>query len=141
MTFEPQKPRRFSPLRAGAFVASLEVDVSATRICYACLSFVSFPLVDGDEREALSWTRRLTPSLWYEGLEEYALSTVRAARDGGVRDAEGACADLELNGGESAVARALVLRLAEDLARRTKIELRLETAARDRLLLAAPELN
>ena len=31
------------------------------------------PLADGDEREALSWARTMTPDLWHEGLAEYAL--------------------------------------------------------------------
>lgn len=138
---DPQQARRFTLMRARAFVARLDVDVGTTCICYACLSFVSFPLDAGDEREAVSWARRMTPDLWYEGLEEYALATVRAACDAGVRDAEQAYADLELAGGRSAVARALVLRLAADLTRRTTTEMRLEAAARDRLRLAAPELN
>jgi hypothetical protein len=127
--------------RARAFADRLEVDVSTTRICYACLSFVSFPLADGDEKEALSWARRLTPDLWGEGLREYALATVRAARDAGVRDGQAALADLEERGFRSAVARALVLRLADDLARRTRTEMTLEQAARPRLALAPPELN
>jgi hypothetical protein len=141
MTSKPQKHRPFPLLRARAFVARLEVDIGATQICYACLSFVSLPLDEGDEREALSWARRMTPDLWYEGLEEYALATVSAARDAGVRDAEAAWADIELNRGRSAVARALVLRLAEDLSRRTRTEMRIEAAARGRLALAPPELN
>ncbi len=141
MTSKPQKRRPFSLLRARAFVACLDVDVKAAGICYACLSFVSLPLDGGDEREAVSWARKLTPDLWHEGLEEYALATVCAARDAGVREADAASVDLELNGGRSTVARALVLRLAEDLTRRTRTEMRLEAAARDRLPLAAPELN
>jgi hypothetical protein len=131
----------FSPLRAHAFVARLELDVGAARICYACLSLVSMPLADGDEREALSWARTMTPDLWHEGLAEYALETVRAARDAGIREAAAALADLELNGEDSAIARALVLSLAADLTRRTRTEMRIEAAARPMLRLARPELN
>ncbi|MGZ4354342.1 MAG: hypothetical protein ACXVZ4_12420 [Gaiellaceae bacterium] len=131
----------FSLARARAFVARLEVDVGRTSICYACLSFVSFPLDDGDERQALSATRKMTPILWDEGLREYALAAVRHAMQTGVAEAEAAFADLDLQGGRSAVARALVLRLADDLTRRTRTEMRLEEAARDRLRRAPPGLN
>jgi hypothetical protein len=131
----------FSLLRAQAFAARLAVDVSAAQVCYACLSFVSIPLAEGDEKEALGWAHRLTPDLWQEGVREYALATVRAASGDGVREADAALADLELNGGHSAVAEALVLRLADDLARRTRKEVQLESAARPRLTLAPPELN
>lgn len=60
----------FSLLRARAFVARLEVDVGRTSICYACLSFVSFPLDEGDERRALNEARKMTPILWDEGLRD-----------------------------------------------------------------------
>jgi hypothetical protein len=130
-----------SLLRARTFAARLELDVGTARICYACLSFVSLSLHEGDERGALGWARRMTPDLWEEGLAEYALATVRAARDAGIRDADVALADLELNGGHGAVARAFVLCLAADLTRRTRTELSVEQAARPRLELAPPELN
>jgi hypothetical protein len=137
----PGSTRPIPLARARAFAGRLDVDVSTTRICYACLSFVSFSLDDGDEREAKVWARRMTPDLWVEGLEEYALELVRAARNAGVADAGPALADLELYRGRSAVARALVLRLAADLAQRTKTEMQLEAAARPRLDLTPPELN
>jgi hypothetical protein len=127
--------------RARRFAARLEVDVRHARICLACLSFVSWPVGEGDEREALRMARQVTPDLWHEGLAEYALPLVAEARDGGVPGADAALADLEGRGGRSAVARALVLRLADDLSRRTRTEMRLEAAARPRLGLARPELN
>lgn len=64
-----------------------------------------------------------------------------SARDAGIRDADVALADLELKGCHSAVARALVLRLAADLTQRTRTELRLEDATRATLRLASPGLN
>jgi hypothetical protein len=132
---------RYPLQRARAFAARVDVDVRQSNICLACLSFVSWPVGEGDGREALSWTRRLTPDLWDEGLPEYVLPLVREAVAAGVPDAERALADLEAKGARSAVARAFVLRLAEDLAQRTRIETRLEAAARARLELAPPELN
>lgn len=122
MAREPQKPRLVSFLRARAFATRLDVDPWAAGICLACLSFVVFPLDNGDEREALTWLRRMTPDLWAEGLEAYALAVVQQARDDGVRDAEEALADLTLNGAQSAVARALVLRLAEVEVQRIRAE-------------------
>lgn len=124
-----------------SFAAQLDLDVSRTPICYACLSFVSFPLDEGDEREARSWARRMTPFIWEEGLAEPALAAVRKARAAGVPRAAACLADLEERGGRSVVARAIVLRLAADLAARTRTELRLAATARPRLALAPPELN
>lgn len=109
-------------MRARAFAVRLDVDPWAAGICLPCLSFVVFPLDSGDEREALAWMRRMTPDLWAEGLEEYATAVVRRARADGVRDADEALADLTLNGGQSAVARALVLRLAEVEVERLRAE-------------------
>src|SRR5829696_2896895 len=134
-------PRSFPLARARVVAAHLDLDVGRLPICYACLSFVSFPLDRGDEREAISWARKMTPDIWHEGLGEPALEAVGRARDAGVMGAEAALADLDRAGGRSAVARAIVLRLAADLARRTRTEMRLEAAARDRLTLAPPELN
>jgi hypothetical protein len=131
-------------LRLGAlapFASGLDLDVSRTGICYACLSFVSFPLEEGEEREARSWARRMTPTIWEEGLAEHALAAVRKARDAGVAGAEACLADLEARGGRSVVARAIVLRLAADLSQRTRTEMRLWGAARGRLALAPPEWN
>lgn len=123
------------------FAACLELDLARTTVCYACLSFVSFPLDAGEVEEARSWARRMTPYIWVEGLAEPALAAAReAAMEGGPLAA--AClADLEERGGKSVVARAIVLRLAADLTARTRTELVLEQAARSRLELAPPEWN
>ena len=83
----------------------------------------------------------MAPDLWAEGLEEPALAAVRRACKRGVPDAPAALADLERNGGTSPVALAIVRRLAEELSRRTRLELRIEELARGRLPLAPPELN
>jgi hypothetical protein len=104
-------------------VAALDLDVNAIGICHACLSFVSFPLDDGDEREAKRQARTMTPRLWEEGLDKTALNAVRKACSDGVPGAEPALAELERNGGRSGVARAIVLSLAADLARQTRIEM------------------
>lgn len=106
-----------------ALVAALDLDVNAIGICHACLSFVSVPLDGGDEREAKRQARTMTPWLWEEGLAEPAVAAVRKARAGGVPGADLALADLERAGARSAVARAVVLRLAADLAEHARIEM------------------
>jgi hypothetical protein len=83
----------------------------------------------------------MTPDRWDDGLAEPALAAVRRACELGVPDAEAALADLERHCGRSSVARSIVQRLAEELSRQARTEMRLETLARDRLRLAPPELN
>ncbi len=62
----------------------------------------------------------MTPQLWVDGLAAPALAAVRRAGNRGVPDAAAALADLERHGGDSAVARAIVRRLAEELSRRAR---------------------
>jgi hypothetical protein len=83
----------------------------------------------------------MTPDLWAEGLSDLALAAVSRARDGDVLDAAAALDDLEHSAGRSQTARAIVRRLAADLSRRTRTEMRVETLAGDRLPLAPPDLN
>jgi hypothetical protein len=118
----------------------LDLDLNGG-ICHACLSFVSYALDKGDPRKISRQIRRITPDLWADGLAGPALSAVRHAYEIGVPDAEAALADLERRGGRSSVARSIVRRLAEELSRRVRTQMRLETLARDRLRLAPPELN
>jgi hypothetical protein len=115
--------------RAAALVARLDLDLD-DGICHACLSFVSFAIDRGDEREVTRWVRRMTPDLWDDGLDVQALEAARKARDAGMADSEQALADLEGRGRRSVVARVIVRRLAGELA---------ERAARDPWL--SPELN
>jgi hypothetical protein len=127
--------------RADRLAAMLDLDLALQRICHACLSFVSFPLDHGDERRARIEARKMAPWLWDDGLEEPALAAVRQARVAGVPDAEDALVDLERLGPRSRMAQAIVLRLAAELARRTKIELAAIERTRQRLTLVPPELN
>jgi hypothetical protein len=132
--------RPLAELRADALARMLDLDLD-TGICHACLSFVSFALDEGDPVEIARQIRRMTPDLWQDGLAEPALAAVRRACELGVPDAEAALADVEARGARSSVARSIVRRLAEELSRRTRTEMRIETLARDRLRLAPPELN
>ncbi len=126
--------------RADVLTTMLDLDLDAG-ICHACLSFVSFALDEGDPLEIARQIRRMTPDLWDDGLAGPALAAVRHVCELGVPDAEAALADLERHRGRSSVARSIVRRLADELSRRARTEMRLETLARDRLRLAAPELN
>jgi len=128
-----------SATRARAFVAQLELTLAG--VCLACLSFVSFPLDDGDEREVGRQVRAMTPWLWADGLDAQALAAVRAACKRGIRDGPAALAELESLGARSAVAREVVRRLASMLVAQERRDRRLEALARPRLPLAAPELN
>ena len=128
-----------SPTRNRAFVAQLELTLAG--VCLACLSFVSCPLDDGDEREVARQVRAMTPWLWADGLDAQALAAVRAACERGIRDGPAALAELESLGSRSAVAREVVRGLASMLVARERQNRRLEALARPRLPLAAPELN
>jgi hypothetical protein len=130
----------FSDLRAHAFVRRLDLGLDVD-ICFACLGIVALEVDRGDPARIWREARRLTPDLWAEGLREPAFAAVRQARERGVHDAGEALADLERNGPDSAVARAIVVRLADELSRRARTELRVEAAARHRLRLAPPQWN
>lgn len=103
-------------MNAEVLVRTLELSLDDLPICLACLSFVAFAIDSGDEREIRRWTRQMTPDIWAEGLALPATLAVERARRHGVVGAADAVSDLELHGGRSAVARAIVRRLAEELA-------------------------
>jgi hypothetical protein len=103
-----------------AVAAELDIELDEIGICHACLSFVSFPLGDGDERRARREARRIAPDLWREGLALPAKRALRRARDRGVAGAREACVEAETAGGRSAIACAIVMRLAAIQAERAK---------------------
>ena len=129
----------FSEVRAHAVARQLDVGLDG--ICFACLGMVSMALDSGDRSAVVREVRRMTPDLWADGLEEPALAAVRRAVELGVPDADAALDDLELGGGESCTARAIVWKLAGDLARRVHTTTQVEARARSRLLRAPPEWN
>jgi hypothetical protein len=128
-----------SARRADLVAKELELDLDKG-ICHLCLSIVSFAL-DESPPSLHGKLRQMTPQLWVDGLAPQAFEAVRRACERGVPDADTALADLELNGGLSATARSIVRRLAVELDRRTRMELRLEELARDRLRRAPPQWN
>jgi hypothetical protein len=109
---------QITSVAAAELAAQLDLDVDIG-ICHACMSFVSMPLSAGDERQAAGATRRITPDLWAEGLAQPARMALRRAREAGLGGAEEALADVDENGPRSVTARAIVRRLASDLAERS----------------------
>jgi hypothetical protein len=120
--------------------AALDVDLNVG-VCFACLSFVSLAIDHGDAAEIAREVRRMTPDLWADGLDVQIRTAVKRAVARNVEGADAALADIERNGGRSAIARAVVRRLAEELSRRTRTNVAIRASGRDRLSLAPPELN
>jgi hypothetical protein len=132
--------RGLPQVRADAIAALIDVELDSG-ICFACLGIVSIAIDGGNPSDIARELRRMTPDLWDDGLSEVAIQAVRRARDRAVTAADAALADLEERGGRSVVARAIVRKLAEELSRRVHTTTFVETKARERLLLAPPELN
>ena len=108
---------RITDEQAQALAQALELDVHEVGICHACLSFVSFPLDAGDDREVRRALAYITPHLWEEGLALPTLAALERARRAGVPQADAALADVNALGHRSRVVREIVLRLAADLVR------------------------
>jgi hypothetical protein len=109
--------------RAETLASALDLDVDAIGICHACLSFVSFALDDGDEREIRSQTLRMTPILWDEGLSLPLRLALEGACASGVEDAVRALDDIDRFGARTTIARAVVRLLALQLSIRTHAQL------------------
>lgn len=101
--------------QARAVAHTLELDLDELDICLACLSFVSFPLASGDDREIRRALAYVTPHIWEEGLALPAVGALERARRAGLPHAQAALADIDALGSRSRVVRELVLRLAADL--------------------------
>ena len=101
---------------ADQVAADLELSVHDIGICHACLSFVSFAIDKGDEREIRRETNRMTPDLWADGLDVPLKMALARARERGVPNADKALDDVAFNGPRSAIAKAVVRRLGADLA-------------------------
>jgi hypothetical protein len=127
--------------RLDALAQSLDLDVDSSGVCLACLSFVSFPLGDGKETLARREARRMAGDVWDDGLDVPLLAALTRARDDGVPDAEAALDDVQARGPRSAVVRAVVLRLAAELAERARVEASVLPKARPPSSPGLPELN
>jgi hypothetical protein len=125
---------------ARKLAADLEIGLDAP-ICLACLSFVSMAIDGGNPREVAGQVRSMAPILWDEGLSEAALAAARQAEQKGRAAGAAALADLEQHGGRSAVARAIVERLAHELSREAHEHERLLRAVSSARRGGPPELN
>src|SRR5687768_3224720 len=101
---------------ADLLAAQLELDLHEIGICQACLSFVSLAIDEGDAEAIRRETNRMTPVLWAEGLARPAQRALERARRGGIPGVEAALADIAARGPRSTIAKAIVRRLATDLA-------------------------
>ena len=122
-------------------VAQLDLTLAQTPVCLACLSFVSAGLREDDEPDARRWASEMTPVIWEESLAEPAIDAVRRAAERGVAGVEACLADLDMRGGRSVVARAIVLRLAAELAEEERRLAELHRRSRERLDAAPPQWN
>jgi hypothetical protein len=125
---------------AEALAAHLDVDLDHG-VCWACLSFVSFAMDGGDEREVRRQLRRMTPGLWTDGLDEQVLGALARANECGSSGAGEGLAEVQQKGGRSALARAVVRRLAEELNRREQRRRPVLEELIGRRREAQPELN
>jgi hypothetical protein len=108
---------------AKEYALELDLDVDRIPICLACLTFVSFPLAAGDEREVKGAIREFAPILWEEGLAEPVRTALERARKRGVSGAEEAILEVEHIGPGGHVVDAIVRRLAADLNQRAQGDL------------------
>jgi hypothetical protein len=106
---------RLTTERAADLAEQLDLDVHDVPICLACLSFVSMAIRFGDEREVRREVNRMTPELWAEGLEQPLQHALKRAAERQVPLAREALSDLDSCRGRSAVAKAVVRRLGQQL--------------------------
>jgi len=106
---------KLTAAEARSLADQLELDVHDSGICKACLCFVAFALDTGDEADVRRQTFALAQPLWEEGLALHARLALEKARVAGVARAQQAIAEIELHGHRSAVVRAIVRRLGEQL--------------------------
>lgn len=107
---------------ATALAARLDLDLDAIGICFACLSIVSVAVDSGDERAVRREVAQMAPDLWEEGLALPVLAALERARRAGDDDARVAIADIERLSAGSAVVKAIVRRLAQELSDRMHSE-------------------
>jgi hypothetical protein len=98
-----------------ALAEALRVGLHSPGVCLLCLTFVTSELESGDGRKIAGAVTRISPSLWYEGLDESVRMALEHAVRNGVPDAADALRDFEARAFRSTIFRAVVRRLAEQL--------------------------
>jgi hypothetical protein len=100
---------------ADALAGELRLELGELEICYACLSFVAYPLDLGREDEAARESRRIAPDLWAEGLALPLQGALELARVGGVLDAARAVDEVARRGPRAPIVAAVIRVLAAQL--------------------------
>jgi hypothetical protein len=115
---------RFNLSVYDALLENLELDIDDIPICRACLSFVVSALEGGDPDTIERTTSEFAPILWREGLAQPVELALERARRRGITGADDAIGTVERNGPRAPIVRAIVQRLAADLAERARGDLR-----------------
>jgi hypothetical protein len=105
---------------AERLAAALDVSLASRGVCPACLCEIAWDRVHGDEREQRRTYAEFAPNLWLEGLGETVRRALVVAAHDDVPGAAAALTDLETRGLRSAVFRAVVNRLADQLEKETR---------------------
>ena len=93
----------------------LDVDLRSHGVCPACLAFMAFEVDHGDERRVAGQISAMAPNLWAEGLGDSVRASLERAASRSPAAEEG-LRELEVAGVRSRIFRAVVRRLAVELA-------------------------
>jgi hypothetical protein len=110
--------------RAAALAAELQVGLHSPGVCPACISFVAYEVERGNERRGAGQITSFAPLLWDEGLGEVVRAELGRQSGRGDDAATEALEELAPRRHRSTIFRAVVRRLAAELAegvRRSRI--------------------
>jgi hypothetical protein len=102
--------------RAAAVAAELEVGLHSPGVCPACISFVAYEIERGNERRVAGQITSFAPLLWDEGLGDVVRAELGRQSGAGNDAVAEALEELVVKRHRSAIFRAVVRRLAAELA-------------------------
>jgi hypothetical protein len=102
--------------RAAAVAAELQVGLRSPGVCPACISFVAYEVERGNERRVAGQITSFAPLLWDEGLGDVVRAELWRRSGSGDDAAAEALEELTATRHRSAIFRAVVRRLAAELA-------------------------
>jgi hypothetical protein len=102
--------------RAAALAAELRVGLHSPGVCPACISFVAYEIDRGNERRVAGQITSFAPLLWDEGLGSVVRAELTRRSGGGDAAVAEALEELAARRHRSAIFRAVVGRLAAELA-------------------------
>jgi hypothetical protein len=102
--------------RVAALAATLQIGLHSPGVCPACISFVAMEIDDGNERRVAGQITSFAPLLWGEGLGDVVRGELERLVRGGDEDARVGLAELVVRRERSPIFRAVVRRLAAELA-------------------------